>query len=196
MKTLVFLPEEPSAAVFLEGFLPRAFPAVTDRRAFAKPVLIHFSGKHDLRKRLGGKLRGWRAPDSSFIVLQDRDRKDCREEKARLVHICNGPGMPREDTKIRIVCRQLENWYLGDLAAVESAYQIDGLVRRNAGKSRFREVDALHGEEELRKITGNRYEKIDGSRRMGAKMNIHYLKNASRSFRVFCRHLEYLTGGG
>lgn len=195
MKTLVFLLEERSAAVFLEGFLPRAFPAIADRNRFAPPVYITFSGKYDMRKQLAGKLRKWRTPDSSFIVLQDQDMKDCREEKERLTHICSAPGMPHKNTKIRIVCRQLENWYLGDLTAVENAFGIPGLVRRNANTSRFRKVDALSGEEELRKITGKRYEKIDGSRRMGAKMNVHYLKNASRSFQAFCRHIDYLTGG-
>lgn len=196
MKTLVFVLEERSAAVFLEGFLPRAFPEINDRGQFAKPVLISFSGKHDLRKQLRRKIGKWRIPGSSFIILQDQDTKDCREEKERLIHICDKPDMPCENIKIRIVCRELENWYLGDLAAVESAYQIGGLVRRNANKSRFREVDALYGEEEMRKITGNRYEKIDGSRRMGARMNTHYLKNASPSFRVFCQHVECLVKGG
>ena len=193
MKKLVFFLEETSAAVFLEEFLPRAFPVINDREMF-EPKFISFSGKHDLQHGLLKKLRGWRAPNTAFVVLQDQDREDCRKAKKRLVAICRKPGARRKKATVRIVCRQLENWYLGDLAAVDSVYGM-GLQKKYGNKSRFRNVDELDGEKTLSRITGNEYQKVGGSRKMGLAMNTDYLQNNSHSFRVFCKHVGRLVGG-
>ena len=192
MKTLVFFLEETSAAVFLEEFLPRAFPVMNDRERF-EPKFIPFSGKHDLQHRLLKKLRGWRAPNTAFVILQDQDREDCRKAKERLAEICRKPGARPKKATVRIVCRQLENWYLGDLAAVDSVYKTE--LQKNANKERFRNVDDLDGAKTLFKITGNEYQKIGGSRKMGLAMNPDYLQNNSHSFRVFCEHVSRLVSG-
>ena len=193
MKRLVFFLEERSAEAFLKGFLPRAFPVMNDRERF-DPKFISFSGKHDLRHKLLGKLKGWRAPNSAFVVLQDQDGEDCHQAKDRLVEICRKPGARRKKATVRIVCRQLENWYLGDLAAVDSVYKTE-LQKKYANKARFRNVDELDGEKTLSRITGNEYQKVGGSRKMGLAMNTDYSQNNSHSFRVFCQHINRLIGG-
>lgn len=193
MKKLVFLLEEDSARVFLEGFLPRAFPVISDRERF-EPEFFPFEGKHDLRHELLKKLKEWRVSNSAFVVLQDQDREDCRKAKERLVEICRKPGALHKKATVRIVCRQLENWYLGDLAAVDSVYKTE-LQKKYANKARFRNVDDLDGAQTLSKITENKYQKTDGSRKMGLAMNTDYLQNNSHSFRVFCEHVSSLVSG-
>jgi hypothetical protein len=56
-------------------------------------------------------------PDSFFVVLRDQDSGDCLEIKERLMALCGRAG--KEDALVRIACRELESFYLGDLKAVE-----------------------------------------------------------------------------
>jgi hypothetical protein len=50
----------------------------------------------------------------------DQDQKDCKALKKKFEKIMQkNCGCP---FKIRIVCRELESWFLGDLKAVEKAY--------------------------------------------------------------------------
>ena len=68
---LVFFLEEPSAREMLKGLLPRVLPDVISFR------YLVFEGKQDLEKNIVRRLRGWRAPNSVFIVLRDQDAGDC-----------------------------------------------------------------------------------------------------------------------
>src|SRR3989339_224369 len=121
MKTLVFFLEESSAQEFLTGFLPRILPeGVTSR-------FIPFEGKQDLDKQLERRIRGWNTPDSLFVVLRDQDQGDCKKIKASLQERCRNAGKPH--ALIRIACRELENWYLGDLKAVAEVYSITSLAQ-------------------------------------------------------------------
>ena len=190
VKTLVFFLEGRSEKVFLECFLPRAFPAINDREKFAKPIFITFEGKQNLQSELCRKIRGWRAPNSTFIVLQDQDSGNCDEAKKRLISLCKKAGK-QEDSIVRIACRELENWYLGDLAAVGAVY--DSSFEQYYNKSRFRHIDDLDGARELREMTGNEYDKIDGSRRIAQHISADYCQNSSHSFKVFCRSVEKLV---
>jgi len=106
MTTLVFMLEEPSARAALEGYLPRVLPAHVDVR------YLVFEGKQDLEKRMARSMRAWRLPDSRFIVLRDQDSGDCLVIKQRLVERCQEGR--RSDAVVRIACRQLEAWFIGD----------------------------------------------------------------------------------
>ena len=74
---LAFFLEEPSAREMLKGLLPRILPP----RVAVQYVV--FEGKHDLDKNLVRRLRGWRKPDTTFVVLQDQDAADCKALKRR-----------------------------------------------------------------------------------------------------------------
>jgi hypothetical protein len=95
MKTLVFFLEEPSAKEMLAGVLPRILPENIQIR------YVVFRGKQDLEKNIKRKLRGWRAPDSVFVVMRDQDSGDCKAVKSRLANLCGEAG--REDTLVRVV---------------------------------------------------------------------------------------------
>jgi hypothetical protein len=104
MTTIVFFLEEPSAREMLEGLLPSILP-----EGFAIKYLV-FQGKQDLEKNLVGKLRGWQAPDSVFIVMRDQDAGDCTMIKNKLLELCRQSG--KEDVVVRVACRELESFYL------------------------------------------------------------------------------------
>ena len=190
MKTLVFLLEGYAERVFLEGFLPRAFPAIADPERFAPPVYITFDGKQDLQQELCRKIRGWNVPNSVFIVLQDQDREKCCVAKERLLLEC-AKARKKAASVVRIACRELENWYLGDLATVGTVYGVN--LENHHKKEPFRVIDKLFGSHELKKITRQQYAKIDGSRRIARHINTDYSQNRSTSFRFFCQAVATLV---
>ena len=172
---LVFFLEEPSAREMLKGLLPRMFSFPMDVR------YVVFEGKQDLDRNIFRRLRGWRDPYSILVVLRDQDAADCTAVKRSLVRKCRDAGRP--DTVVRIACRELESWYFGDLAAVESGLGISNLVRHGR-KRKYRVPDDVHSPDvELAKITGNAYRKVSGSRAIGPVLSME--SNKSHSFRVF-----------
>jgi len=110
VKTLVFFLEEPSAKEMLTALLPKILPPEIDSR------FIVFQGKQDLEKNLLKRLRGWRVPESGFIVLRDQDSGDCHTIKRKLSVICSEA---EKEVLVRIACHEMESFYLGDLSAVE-----------------------------------------------------------------------------
>ncbi|MBG0776251.1 MAG: DUF4276 family protein [Desulfovibrionaceae bacterium] len=177
MSTLVFCLEEPSAKAMLEGVLPRLLSGRNDYR------FIVFEGKQDMQRELRRKLLLWQAPDSRFIVVRDQDSGDCVAVKRALRDICRNAHRP--EALVRIACHQLESFYLGDLAAVEAGLGVRGLGQRQRTK-KFRNPDMLsNAPQELERLTGNRYQKVGGSRGIGPHLRL--TGNASRSF---CALLE------
>ncbi len=171
---LVFLLEEASLAELLKIVVPRIVPEHVECR------YVPHEGKTDLEKSIPRKLRAWRTPGVRFVVVRDKDRGDCHAVKERLIALCRAGNRP--DSLVRIVCHELESWYLGDLKAVETAFAIRGLARRQNQK-KYRDPDALANPvQELRRLVP-RYQKIAGSRRIGHHLNLD--TNCSHSFRVF-----------
>jgi hypothetical protein len=71
---------------------------------------------------------------------------------------------------VRIACHELESWYLADLNAVASAYKRPELSRL-AGQARYRDPDTIMSpSQELKRIIPE-YQKVDGSRRLGALLD-------------------------
>lgn len=173
MSELVFLLEEPSMKEFLDTFLPRILPERTTFRT------IPHSGKADLKKSIPIKLRAWKG-DVRFIVLHDKDSNDCVSLKNELLQLCIEGGRP--GTLVRIVCTELESWYLGDLEAVAKAYDMTDLSRKQNIK-KFREPDKLgNPKEELKKMV-KAYQQISGARNIAQYINPD--SNMSCSFKVF-----------
>lgn len=180
MNELIFFLEEPSAKEMLKGLLERLVnPPI-------RCTYIVFEGKSDLEKNIVRKLRGWHNPHARFIVLRDQDSGDCKIIKMNLKQKCDNSGKP--DTLIRIACRELENWFLGDLAAVGKALNVPSLSRHQ-NNSKYRYPDRLaNAAEELNKLTNNKYQKMDGSRRIGLFLDLG--KNKSHSYLVFIDGLK------
>lgn len=175
MTTLVFCLEEPSAREMLKGVLPRLLSPDIDVR------YIVFEGKQDLHKQLVRKIRLWQQADSRFVVMRDQDSGDCRVIRQQLLDLCDEAG--RSDSLVRVACRELESFYLGDLAAVEAGLSLSGLKKQQSNR-KFRDPDVLvNAAEELGKLTRQNYQKVDGSRRIGPYLRLDG-SNCSRSFQA------------
>ena len=114
--TLVFLLEEASMKTVLDIILPQILPESVEFKT------IPHSGKSDLEASIPHKLKAWRQPDTKFIIVRDQDSGDCVQIKEALKRLAEPYGRP---VLIRIACRELESWYLGDLKAVSQAYGVD-----------------------------------------------------------------------
>ena len=173
MTCLVFLLEEPSARDALEGWLPRLVPPHVAIR------FVVFQGKQDLKLRLAHRIAHWLAPDSHFLVLVDQDRDECRTLKRELVQRCEEAGRP--DAAVRIACRELEAFFLGDWEAVAKAFDRPALGRLGA-RAAYRDPDRVQSpaREMQRHIAG--YQKRDGARRIAPLMDLE--GNRSRSFQA------------
>jgi hypothetical protein len=179
--TLVFLLEEPSMKAFLERFMPRHFPDIPC-------VYVAHEGKSDLEASIPRKLRAWRDPNARFVVIRDQDSADCKVVRRDLVARCEGAGRP--DTLVRIACRELEAWFLGDLAGVEEATRVPGLARRQQER-KFRDPDALGSPSmELRTIVPT-YGKVAGARAMGDLLDVERCQSAS--FQTFVRGVRRIA---
>lgn len=183
MKTLVFLLEEPSAQDALQGFLPSILPPDVTVE------YLVFEGKQDLEKRMVRRMRGWLKPESVFVVLRDQDSGDCRIIKHKLSELCQEAGKP--DAVVRIACRSLESWFLGDWASVSVAFAEPRLGKFQR-KAIYQDPDRLvNPVSELRKAIPT-YQKRDGARRIGPYLS--HARNRSRSFQVFVEAVQRLTG--
>lgn len=175
MSELVILTEEPSARDLLEGLIPRLLPEGWTYRC------INFEGKQDLEKRMGRTLRAWQNPGARFVVLRDQDSGECRAVKAGLLARCLAAGRP--DALVRIACRELEAWVLGDLRAFAEEFGAPA-AERAIGKAKYRDPDLLGSAIQELRVFFPAYQKRDGARRMGVRLDP--ARNSSSSFRVFC----------
>ncbi|MEM9452924.1 MAG: DUF4276 family protein [Myxococcota bacterium] len=178
---LVFMVEELSMKAFLEGFLPRVLPHDIQY------LIIPHEGKSDLEKSIPRKLRAWRAPDARFVIVRDQDNSDCRKIKDQLRTLCRRAG--RSDALIRIACRELESWFLGDLEGVAEAFNLPKLASMKE-KSKFRAPDSLgNPSQELAKLVPG-YGKVRGARAMGPLLDVARCRSTSlKSFEAGLRRL-------
>ena len=134
MIQIVFFLEEPSAREMLQGVLPKVLPE------HIMTQFVVFRGKQDLEKRLPIRLKAWQHPDTLFVVMRDQDNGDCTAIKQGLVKKCIDSGKPT--ALVRIACRELESFYLGDLKAVSEAIG-PANIEKHQNKAKFRNPDTL-----------------------------------------------------
>ena len=180
MRRVVFLLEEYSMKVLLEGLLPRLFPDL--------PFLcLPHDGKQDLERSIPRKLRAWREPGVRFVVMQDNDGSDCHSLKQHLVGITRRSG--RADTIVRIACQELEAWYFGAPDALATAFDRPNLLAL-AGRARFRDPDAIVQPARALAKRVEEFQKVSGARRMAQALT---RENRSRSFQVLIDGIDGLA---
>jgi len=182
MSEIVFLLEEPSAEAMLEGLLPRILPEEVRWR------FIVFEGKQDLERQIVKKIRKYRVPGARFVVLRDQDAGDCGAIKERLKGRCAEAGRP--DALVRIACRELESWYLADLAAVERGLEVGNLSRLQK-RNPYRSPDSLPSPSRRLNELVPSYQKVIGSRAIGPHLDPENPR--SRSFRHWVDGLRRLA---
>lgn len=183
---LAFLLEKQSAKEMLKGLLPRLLPP-----GVAVKYVV-FEGKQDLKRQMTRRLRGW-PPETIFIFMCDQDSSDCLNLKTELVEKC--PEANRDHVIVRIICRELESWYFGDLTAVEDGLNMPGLANKYKNKRNYRIPDRISSPaKELKKITQGTYQKVSGSREIGSKLSLD--SNTSKSFQVFIGSIQGMVRDG
>jgi hypothetical protein len=181
---IIFLLEEPSMKALLEALLPRVFPGWVVGQQF---LCVPHEGKSDLDRSIPRKLSAWRIQGDRFVVVRDNDNADCLALKQRLVGMCAKYGRP--DTLIRLVCQELEAWYLGDLKALAEAFDTPK-ADAPALRKRFVDPDGWQKPSvEVRRLVPE-FQKGSGARLMGQHLSIE--GNASVSFRAFMSGVQRL----
>ena len=112
-------------------------------------------GKQDLQQSIPRKIRVASKKDiiTGFIILQDQDSNDCRKLKSQIVKLCEDAqqGSRSVPFKVRIVCHELEAWYLGDMDAIEHVFPRFHAANYR-GKKSFRQPDECNNpKQELKK---------------------------------------------
>lgn len=183
---VVFLLEEPSMKALLLALLPRMFPDWHEQEHF---LCIAHQGKSDLDKSIPKKLSAWQFPHDRFVILRDNDNADCLALKARLQQLCD--TALRHDVLIRLVCQELEGWYLGDLQALSAAYA-NPKINSPKNVKKFADPDLWQKPSiEVSRMVPE-FQKTSGARLMGALLDLDG-RNNSASFSFFLSGLHRLT---
>ncbi|MDR2786417.1 MAG: DUF4276 family protein, partial [Treponema sp.] len=173
----------------LEGFIKARFRH--DPAQFNLQYYV-YEGKQDLENHLENRIRYWKTPETVFVVIRDQDSGDCHAIKRTLKAKCEAAG--RRDAIVRIACHELESFYLGDPAAIEKGLEIHHIWKHDRRKL-FKQPDSIdQPSKRLAYITGNKYQKIDGSRKIAPYLNPAV--NTSKSFNVLYKTLCLLLEDG
>lgn len=179
MKLVIFT-EEPSMKEALLKFLPKMGIDMGD------VIIIAHQGVDDLEKSLPKKLRAYTDPDARFLILRDNDRGDCFVRKARLEAVVNAAGRSGQ-TKVRIVCQELEAWFIGDSVALEASGQ---LKKPLPGRLRRCDPDAQpHPSLEMKRLNPG-YGKIGGAQAIAPHLGPE--RNRSQSFSQTVSAIRFL----
>ena len=168
-------------ADLLNVLLHRLFPGLAFR-------CIEHEGKQDLEKSVARKLRAWRKPADRFVVMRDQDAADCHAVKARLKALCEQGG--HADALVRVFCREVEAWYLGDVESLAGAFPGSaGKLRRELRKSQFRNPDRVVGPSKVLDAFIPEFNKRPGCESDGRKAHtgkpLPQLPSVSRGRRAF-----------
>lgn len=190
MDRLEILVEEPSIAEVLKTILPKVLPEgwAIGENCFVRP----HEGKQDLRASIPRKMRVASNKDyaTGFITVHDQDADDCHRLKAELVKLCSDAQKADfPPFKVRIVCRELESWYWGDMAAIEKVFpRFHAAKYRN--KKQFRQPDAcVSPKNELKRVVGA-YPQIATARDLASHMDV--AANKSQSFQCFIACVKHM----
>lgn len=183
MPGLVFIVEEPSKETFLAALLPRFdIPDTLNVHYQSGTGYSEFGG---LVRRV---LRGWRTPGVQFVILCDQDQSDCVAKKQELFAAV--PEHIRRRVAVRIVCDELESWYVGEPAALEQALPELGSVSAIPELRGPPDAIARPSRRIAQRIGRTKLKKVALAENVGARMNPD--ANTSHSFNLFIRTLRQI----
>lgn len=173
------LVEELSMKNFLSGLLPRILPEGFELNTNCF-VRAH-EGKQDLQKSIPKKVRAFQCLSKPVrvVIIQDLDSSDCLILKSKLqALVTENATIP---SLIRIACKELESWYLGDMNAVAKVYP-SFRAEKYLKKSVFRNPDLCNASNELSKMIPS-FQKGFASKEIPRYIDIN--NNNSESFNQF-----------
>ncbi len=181
---LVCFTEEKSAKEMLQIVLPKILP-----NNCCLSQIIPFEGKQDLEKNIALKIKNYNIPDTKFLIMRDKDSEDCKKVKAELLSKIKSTGK-ENCALIRIACHELESFYLGDLSAVECAFNINNLSEKQ-NQAKYRDPDKMaNAKQELHKIV-KYYQPISGAKSISPHLKLDS-SNKSTSFNFLISGIQKL----
>jgi hypothetical protein len=187
--TLFIFTEEKSLEICLNNLLPKIIS-----NHFNKVKIRAHSGKEDLKKALKSTIPTISKVENVRILITiDQDKEDCRKLKEDIKKII-GENC-RCEFKIRIICKELESWFFGDLEALATAYP-RLKIEKYYNKTKFKNVDLIEKpSKELVKILEKIYNKKFSKTELCEKIspNLDLLRNTSDSFKQAIQAIKILT---
>ncbi len=178
---LYFPLEEPSMQLFLRGLLPRVFP---NFREGVDYFLRPHQGKGALQQAIVPFIKqAKRSSGIKVVIVHDQDNDDCTQLKQKLSNLCAGAQVP---VMIRIPCRELEAWYLGDHIALQEVFPE---FIRIKNKKQFRNnPDILRKPSDILSRNISLFTKSSAAKEIGKIINIK--SSESTSFKFFISGLK------
>ncbi len=180
------LVEEPSMKNFLTGILPRILP--NGYYLNGNCFIRDHQGKQDLKKSIPSKVKAYQyySKTVKVIIIQDQDSSDCRILKNELLELVNNNStIP---SLVRIACRELEAWYLGDMDALEAVYP-DFKANKYKNWSKFRNPDSCNASEEIKKLVPT-FQKGTASREIVKYIDLNRNKSKSLNNLSICNKIN------
>lgn len=174
-----FLLEEPSMEIALREVLPKILPK--GYRLGSNCFLRPHAGKVDLQNSIARKIKVFSHFHETVkvVIVHDQHSDDCKRLKKSLLKICSQNGSC--EVLIRVVCKELESWFLGDLNAIHKAYP--SLHITSDMRKKFCDPDKFtNAADELKKLL-KAVSKGKASREIAPYMDI--TANRSESFSQF-----------
>ena len=169
---------------FLKGFLPKVLP---DGYVYNQNYFLHpHQGKSDLLKSIPAKIKIDYGETTVFVILHDQDSNNCIDLKNKIQQICQTNCRDGNRCLVRIVCRELESWYFGDLDAIEQAFP-KFKANKYKNKSKFRNPDSINAADEMMKILPE-FQKNKGAKLLSQYIDVS--NNRSNSFKQFVTGLQ------
>lgn len=187
-KSLHIYTEEKSFEEFARAILPNIIKQTQLK-------IYSHQGKSDMEKALRSTLPIIsRIPGAKVIITRDQDSGNCMNLKQTLQDIVSHNCF--SEFKIRIVCRELECWLLGDLKAISKAYP-RFKPEQYVNKSDFKTIDTLDGTDQLllriipELMQYKTLPKMAFAKNVAQYMNVD--NNKSVSFQHFVKAVKSLT---
>ena len=148
-------------------------------------ILKHY-GAGDMERSYVKKIANDPFSDSKFLILRDADNSDCKALKRNLLE--KVPSNKRDRTLVRIVCQELEAWYLAQPDALRAA----GALERPISKAKLGgNVDSIANPKRLFLRHAHDKGQVEHARRIGAYLDIGSTRSAS--FKHFVAGLKKLA---
>ena len=137
--------------------------------------IVTHQGKTDLDASWRRKLPVWNTPNTRFLILRDNDGGDCIALKTSLEEVAENCGKADIAT-VRIVCQELEAWFLGDRMALVKA----GYINEKRNPRELRDPDSHAKPSEILSRWKKGRQKVAGAREIAKHMDP--IENTSVSF--------------
>jgi hypothetical protein len=151
-----------------------------------RATILKHKGAGDLERSLRKKIAADPFPNSKFLIAREADNLNCCSLKSKLIELV--PEAKRDRTLVRIVCQELEAWYL---AQSENLASTNVLRKPIPGALLKGDVDLIRDPERIFLRHAHERGQIELATRIGAVLDPE--SKRSSSFRNFVAALRRLA---